>query len=195
MLRVLKLATDNPLVWQKALLTNEVEEVLSGAHSQGTEHLLGVLADERVRRAYSAATGGGDAAADVAKTTGPEGRRSVEGGCPICFDELEENAEPLVWCTQCGNNMHKKCFNVWANTKRRTGGTITCVYCRAPWANEAGAGASPVTQGYVNLAQYSSVHAGGSSLEQLYGENAVWINGRVQGRSRGAIAHMYRADS
>ncbi len=33
MLRVLRLSPDDPLVWQRALLTKEVNAVLSGAHS------------------------------------------------------------------------------------------------------------------------------------------------------------------
>eukprot|EP00878_Enallax_costatus_P008630 GHUV01009023.1.p1 GENE.GHUV01009023.1~~GHUV01009023.1.p1 ORF type:complete len:344 (+),score=82.61 GHUV01009023.1:103-1134(+) len=85
MLRVLKLATDNPLVWQKALLTKEVEEVLSGAHSQGVGHLAGVLADDQVRQAYAAAAGQEGAEEETA----PSGRRPVEGDCAICFDELK----------------------------------------------------------------------------------------------------------
>ena len=62
--------------------------MLSGAHSQSTEHLPGVLADDIVRQAYAAAAGeGGEDAA--AAGGGAVGRRPVEGDCAICFDELK----------------------------------------------------------------------------------------------------------
>lgn len=37
---------------------------------------------------------------------------------------------------ECGNNMHKLCFGRWADQKRRSGGTVTCVYCRAAWVDD-----------------------------------------------------------
>lgn len=68
------------------LLLLQVEEVLSGAHSQSVDHLAGVLADDRVRRAYAAAAGSQQ---DEDKDAPPIGRRPVEGDCAICFDELK----------------------------------------------------------------------------------------------------------
>jgi hypothetical protein len=54
---------------------------------------------------------------------------------------LQDSGEALVWCEEgCGNNMHKKCFDVWAATKRSNAATITCVYCRAPWKGAAPGG-------------------------------------------------------
>eukprot|EP00775_Hariotina_reticulata_P009934 gene9934-10089_t len=123
MLRVLKLNINNPLVWQKALLTKE-----------GT-------------------------------------------------------GEALVWCEEgCGNNMHKKCFDVWAATKSKNGSTITCVYCRAPWQ-----GAEP---GEYCCSGTRAVgwwwRAGSTSLQSLYGdENAMWINYHQSGRSLAGAARLY----
>ncbi|WIA41605.1 hypothetical protein OEZ86_008965 [Tetradesmus obliquus] len=179
MLRVLKLATNNPLVWQRALLTKEVEEVLSGAHSQSSDHLAGVLADQRVRQAYAAAAGEGDE--QPAAAAAADGRRKpVDGAeCPICYEELKEGGEPLVWCETCGNNIHKGCWAKWADTKRRNAEGVTCVLCRAPWHDSgagAAAGAATSPGGYLNLASQSAAHQGGSNLEQLYGENAHWIS-------------------
>lgn len=41
--------------------------------------------------------------------------------------------EPLVFCKECGNNVHKQCFERWTSSKRASGDAITCVLCRAPW--------------------------------------------------------------
>lgn len=66
----------------------QVEEVLSGAHSQGVD--AGVIAEEGVLRAYMAASG--QAAADggaAAAGSSVDARKPVEGDCPICFNELQ----------------------------------------------------------------------------------------------------------
>lgn len=52
------------------------------------------------------------------------GRKSIEGDCPICFMEFEEDEE-IVWCrAACGNNIHKGCFDQWAR----------CVLGLSPWS-------------------------------------------------------------
>lgn len=68
--------------------SHQVEEILSGAHSQGVD--AGVIAEDGVLRAYMAASG--QAAADgVAAAAGSsvDARKPVEGDCPICFNELQ----------------------------------------------------------------------------------------------------------
>lgn len=49
--------------------------------------------------------------------------------------------EPLVFCKECGNNVHKQCFERWTSSKRASGDPITCVLCRAPWDVPADPGA------------------------------------------------------
>ncbi|GBF92508.1 hypothetical protein Rsub_04612 [Raphidocelis subcapitata] len=179
LLRALKLRANNPLVWQKALLTQEVEDILAGVHSTGSD-VRDVLAGEAVRRGLQAATG----------RAKPGTRRAVEGDCPICFDELVDGAEAVSWCASCGNNLHTRCCDSWARARRAGGGGVTCVYCRAPWADGsrpgaaggggAGAGAAgpPGGGAYVNLARYSEAHRGvDTSIEALYPETAGFITG------------------
>ena len=56
-------------------------------------------------------------------------RKPIEGDCPICFMELE-NDEDIVWCqAACGNNVHKACFDKWAKVKAQ----VTCPFCRTLW--------------------------------------------------------------
>ncbi|KAF2155569.1 RING finger domain-containing protein [Myriangium duriaei CBS 260.36] len=64
-------------------------------------------------------------------------RHAVEGDCAICCEDLNPDAEEIVWCkAACGNNLHKSCFDQWAATKR--GGQVTCPYCRTPWQQDGG---------------------------------------------------------
>jgi hypothetical protein len=78
---------------------SQVEEILSGAHSQGVD--AGVIAEEGVLRAYRAASG--QAAADggaAAAGSSVDARKPVEGDCPICFNELQVGPGRHVVC--CG---------------------------------------------------------------------------------------------
>lgn len=87
-------------------------------------------------------------------------RKSVDGECPICVEDLEANDEQIVWCqAACGNNLHKACFDQWAASKR--GAPVTCPYCRTNWqdaidTNElkhVSKNATVGRDGYVNIAQ------------------------------------------
>ena len=71
---------------------------------------------------------------------GSRNRKPVEGDCPICFCDMEsEGREAIVWCrAACGQNIHKKCFEMWAKTKRQQGraAQVTCPYCRSVWEGD-----------------------------------------------------------
>ena len=63
-------------------------------------------------------------------------RKPTDGECPICYMELDEKNNELVWCkSQCGHNMHRSCFNQWAGSQQ--GKEVRCVYCRTPWEMDA----------------------------------------------------------
>ncbi|KAK4125366.1 hypothetical protein N657DRAFT_550665, partial [Parathielavia appendiculata] len=121
------------LVYQLALLEDEVREILEGASVPGTD-------------------GGGDGGSGNGK------RKPVNGDCPICFCELE--GEAVVWCrAECGQNVHKGCFETWAATKRKQGaGEVTCPYCRSVWEGDEDMikviqrDAKRNADGYVNVA-------------------------------------------
>ncbi|KIY99966.1 hypothetical protein MNEG_7998 [Monoraphidium neglectum] len=85
MIRALKLSPDNELIWQKALLTKEVEDVLAGHHSPSSSG-GDVLASAAVRNQYARLMGrptADAAAAAAAPDTGSKSvRRPVEGDCP-----------------------------------------------------------------------------------------------------------------
>jgi len=144
-LKVIGLDISDPLSYQKAYITSELDELFQKLRTRrvgGT-----VLANERVR----AAVAGG--------TSPPEEstkRRTLEAGdsdCPICFDDLSSCPETqLTFCrTSCGFNFHADCIRRWLSTGQNRG----CPNCRQPWQHAAAAGASPAAanrspEGYAN---------------------------------------------
>lgn len=121
------------LQYQRAFLTEEVQEILSGAPP------------------IPNATG--DAEEDN------DGKRKpIEGECPICYMDYDPDNNELVWCRPaCGNNMHKSCFEQWAASQR--GQEVKCVYCRTPWQMDNG-DVQAIRQrgeesgdGYINVAE------------------------------------------
>ena len=64
-------------------------------------------------------------------------RKSIEGDCPICFVPFG-GPDDTVYCrAQCGQNMHKECFEMWAATKRKSArDKVTCPLCRTPWQGD-----------------------------------------------------------
>lgn len=98
------LKAPNHLKQQNAFLTSELKEIFSKAPALAAE----VIEDEPM----------------------DGNRKAMDDDCPICFMEFEEGNE-IVWCrAACGNNIHKACFDQWANAKM---GHVTCPFCRAQW--------------------------------------------------------------
>ncbi|TDZ39162.1 E3 ubiquitin-protein ligase Zswim2 [Colletotrichum trifolii] len=89
-------------------------------------------------------------------------RKPIDGDCSICFCELDAaSKETVVWCrAACGQNIHKECFETWAQTKRKSagGGEVTCPYCRSVWQGDEDMvknikkGGRLTREGYVNVA-------------------------------------------
>lgn len=46
--------------------------------------------------------------------------------------------DKITFCQECGNNVHVECFKRWTASKKSTGQSVTCVYCRCPWVAETG---------------------------------------------------------
>ncbi|KAH0285701.1 hypothetical protein KCU62_g7325, partial [Aureobasidium sp. EXF-3399] len=106
LLKVLK--ASEPLNFQVAFLTSELEEIFDHAGPLPTETIHAEDKDGK--------------------------RKPIEGDCPICCEELSKEKEAIVWCqAACGNNLHKTCFDQWAATKGH--GQVTCPYCRTQWQN------------------------------------------------------------
>jgi len=55
----------------------------------------------------------------------PQRAYTEDDECPVCYEPF--GTELLVYCTkQCGNSVHKVCFDMWKLHKGKT-----CVMCRA----------------------------------------------------------------
>jgi hypothetical protein len=115
-------------VYQLALLRSELREIFANAPLVEHDDAGGVGGSEK---------------------DGRRRRKPLEGDCPICFCELEEEGGggtggegQVVWCrAACGQNIHKSCFETWAATKRRQAGAggsgeVTCPYCRSVWEGD-----------------------------------------------------------
>lgn len=102
-------------VYQLALLSEELRDIFSSAPPPVDQQAVAAEADKK--------------------------RKSVEGDCPICFEEMKtaSGSEALVWCkAACGQNIHHQCFEMWANTKRASSTKVTCPYCRSDWEGDSG---------------------------------------------------------
>ena len=118
-LRVLRVPSTNPVVWQAALLKQELVEIFAAAPSVGT----GPLASAAVRSTFARVNGASADDCPLAGAAAEIQRRPVSGPCPICFEEMIENeegkceAEETVWChATCGLSVHATCFRQWATT-------------------------------------------------------------------------------
>ncbi|KAL3154181.1 hypothetical protein ABBQ32_013698 [Trebouxia sp. C0010 RCD-2024] len=203
MLRVLRLDHADPLVWQRALLKTETKQVLGGTRSTRAD--AEVLADQSVLSHYRRLRGK-DTASTSASADGPAGlaskQRPVEGECAICYDSLKADAQSpedkITFCQECGNNVHVECFKRWTASKKSTGQSVTCVYCRCPWVSDTGIkAAGDGNEEYVNLRGVSQQHQqADTSLESLYGDTAVWIqanNGRMGRRQAASLWRLSQA--
>jgi hypothetical protein len=102
----------------------QVEEILSGAHSQGVD--AGVVAEEGVLAAYRAATGQAAAGGAAAAGSSVNNRKPVDGDCPICFSPLEVRAgweyclcRGRRWCLYLGRGQLRACCVVWCAVPSR----------------------------------------------------------------------------
>ncbi|KAH8938433.1 hypothetical protein BDL97_16G082400 [Sphagnum fallax] len=179
MLRVLKLPQSDPRVWQKALLSTELEDLLN--ISTVNE---GIIASQRVRQRFHEISGGGSEIGSDFDTAAKVVQRDIDGDCPICYEKMVADGgkgkkEPIVFCKACGNNVHRDCFERWSRSKRSSRGKVTCIYCRAEWVDDKkeGHNSNKVEPGgYVNLASYSENHGTEEcSLEALYPDSYEWL--------------------
>jgi len=150
-LRVLRVPEDSPHIYQKALLSTEVAEILDNAPADPRDK---IFASKNVLQKYKESQGE-DEAVEVEKK---DKRLPWEGeDCPICYEEMDAKQEKLVWCEEgCGRNIHAQCFEQWRATKKRQNETVTCVLCRTEWKVSMGKKNNNFVgkEGYVNLASY-----------------------------------------
>ncbi|CAG8475192.1 8084_t:CDS:2 [Diversispora eburnea] len=138
--KVLRVDRRSNLIYQKALLTDELKSIFDNAAPDPTQ------ASKKVQEQYAAIASGSQPVEEA-----NDKRRPIDGDCPICYEPLDEK-ENLVWCKSgCGNNLHKDCFAQWKKSKS-VYDKVTCVYCRIEWEEEK-SGEPTNDEGYINLAE------------------------------------------
>ncbi|KUI56124.1 E3 ubiquitin-protein ligase Zswim2 [Cytospora mali] len=148
--------------YQLALLSTELQEIFASAPP---------IVDE---------TGAGGGEKD-------KNRKAVDGDCPICFEEMEEGKEGIVWCkAACGQNIHKQCFEMWSSTKKKSDGAhakVTCPYCRSVWegdldmVNKINKAVKVNAKGYRNVADQLGI-----SKKRDYSTYSTWWSRHPQNR-------------
>ncbi|ROW10435.1 hypothetical protein VMCG_01829 [Cytospora schulzeri] len=157
--------------YQLALLSSELQEIFASAPP---------IVDE------SGAGGEND-----------KNRKAVEGDCPICFEDMGDGKEDIVWCkAACGQNIHKQCFEMWSATKKRSGGAqakVTCPYCRSVWEGDDDMVKKINKSGKLNADGYRNVADQlGISKKRDHSTYSTWWSGRPRYRSR---YHGYEDDN
>ncbi|KAG5721385.1 Mitogen-activated protein kinase kinase kinase 1 [Termitomyces sp. T112] len=155
-LKVLQVAQDSGVWYQKALLTTELEKTFAEAPLAPN-----ALANSRIREAHARAKG----KAITTPDTDSSSKKRIPGpddDCPICYEGMHGvNENLLTFCEGCGNALHKQCFEQWRITSKNSGKQLSCVFCRARWATLSagpfGAGGRTSREGYINLADVSGI--------------------------------------
>ena len=161
--KVLGVARDDPCLWQKRLIKEEVEKIFEDASRRELDSA--VLVDRPVVEAFSkihaAEKNGGNGASERSRT------------CAICIEDFDAEKKATVWCKSCKNELHGDCMNKWLRV--RSAGDATCPYCREPWVqggNET-----------VNLASVSARYRKAVPLEEMYPDTHAYIGGSRRSRA------------
>jgi hypothetical protein len=140
LIKVLRIHEDHPLSYQLGLTDSEVELVLSGECSNHTANGVenrSAIARERKKALKNMK--------DVTKEDDNNKNEYVdrqllgEGDdetCPICQDQMNKD-QALTWCRKgCGNNIHAKCMQTFAQYKVTNRQGVSCPLCREDWCIE-----------------------------------------------------------
>ncbi|CAF1124930.1 unnamed protein product [Rotaria sordida] len=151
--RVLKVDRNSPLLYQQALLTNELNEIFAKADLQHNDSHI--LAEQSIREAYHAKTGDPNVILNSKKIQ--QKIITNDDECPICFESMINEKNNILFCsTSCGNNMHKKCFEQWRQAKLSMNELVTCPFCRIEWKTIIKRNKNQ--NDFLNLAAYATTH-------------------------------------
>jgi len=147
MLKVAGLRSNDPLVYQSAYITEELETIIAQIQRRAA-HLSGILANEAVRQKHQSNNNDDTEDQKESENKGVQ-RKPIEKGteCPICFDDVYEyvnDLRKLTYCQQtCGTNFHAECMKAWTGGHGRQHNkkkNPTCPACRQPWVDVATGG-------------------------------------------------------
>lgn len=126
LLKVLKVSPSDPILYQRALLTSELEGIYKSAP----------LAPAQAYARRKASSSSSSSAAD----------QDLRSQCGICYEALAGKAEELVSCKDsCNYCFHAQCFHRYCSTHlslnahstsplaRAAGSTVACPVCFTSW--------------------------------------------------------------
>ena len=132
-LKVLKVPNIHPLSFQTSLTDSEVSRLLSGSFEGNQSSSTSIV--RRVQRSSKAKNDEQSAKEiDVHGFVTRQELNDEEGiPCPICQDDIKA-AQALTWCRKgCGNNIHAKCMQNYAQYKMVHKEVVGCPLCREEW--------------------------------------------------------------
>lgn len=145
MLRVLRVERSSYLIYQRGLLSSELQTILRDNSTTSTTGTL--LANAAVRETLDSIRGPQEGMApgqSSLKTNGSKVKRKpveADDRCGICFETLHnpEAVEDTVWCQfGCGRTLHQSCMHRWAKMQLLLTETRSakCPYCRIEWQQD-----------------------------------------------------------
>ena len=145
LIKVLRVNELHPLVYQLGVTDGEAEQILSGQCSDDSasrKRVENLSAAARARRKARIKAGEDPASPDKDTNNNNVERQLLSDGCaaegeadlcPICQDEMNKD-QALTWCRSgCGNNVHAKCMQTFAQYKISSHSQVECPLCRAEW--------------------------------------------------------------
>ncbi|KAG2389322.1 hypothetical protein C9374_013882 [Naegleria lovaniensis] len=144
-LRVLRVSATSYIIYQKALLSAELESVFLSAPPV-LSHTL--KADERVIDRYKQLSQGTVSEQEI--VIGSQRKTLIGASCPICYEEFKSGKEKTDCCLVCGHNVHDECLNAW----KKFDSNYKCPVCKTAKLGKDQQNVLATSEGYANLSQY-----------------------------------------
>ncbi|GLB41179.1 putative RING finger domain protein [Lyophyllum shimeji] len=121
-LKVLQVSQESGFWYQKALLTSELETIFAEAPLAPNS-----VAHRRIRDAHARAVGKATNQTQTqAQTNNHKRTPGPDDDCAICYETMHKVQEALlVWCEDCGNALHRQCFQEYRTSTVNSGKQLT----------------------------------------------------------------------
>ena len=154
-LRVLRVPSHSPLIYQKALLQSELQEIFSKTAETANADKVRDEVAAAYKKAFSGENVSGEVASQGDDSQGESAIAADDHECPICFESIVGSKEAVERCSTCRKSIHKECLLKWLAR------TPSCCFCRSPWTVQdvvrrelgkaAVAGVAVSREGFINL--------------------------------------------
>eukprot|EP00742_Colponemidia_sp_Colp-10_P007650 GILJ01008245.1.p1 GENE.GILJ01008245.1~~GILJ01008245.1.p1 ORF type:complete len:636 (+),score=65.69 GILJ01008245.1:75-1982(+) len=148
LLKLLRIPSDNPLAWQLSFIEAEITQIMTQRFDRRS--------NPRKPKALEH-----ESETQVKTELGRKVcRQSIEEDptCPICQEEMLDEAS-LTYCkTGCGHNIHTQCMKIWADHRNSIGEGITCPLCRHDWGESAHGDLKKGAQKVEQISKHFGIH-------------------------------------